>query len=741
MERIDPEIPRDLATIVHKAIDRDPACRYQSARQFADDLHSFIEDRPIKARRPSLSERFVRWSRRNQGLAAALSAITALLITGTIVSGLAAVHFGRLARRAADGQRRAERAIDGERRQRYRSNIASATSALQLQNIGTARIALDEAPEEYRNWEWRHLHSQLEGARLILPGWFAWSERRRLVANPAGSEAAVVFGLDHRVRVWDTTSGAELVRGSGAEAPRYVYVYSPDGKRLATGSESHAIRIWDVATGNLLTNLIGHQGPVRAVVFNPDGRRIVSSSEDRTFRLWDATTGRPLAALGATEGEPAVPAQFSPDGKWIATGGGKEIRLWDGMTGQPLGVLGSHEHTIIRLAIIANGQRIASMASDEKVIVLSDPVTRKPVASLAGHTGLNPWFAISPAGSRLISATWDFPDPSPRLWDASTGQLIRVMAGHTNIVQSIAFSPDGTRVVSAALDQTAFLWDALTGERIAALRGHSGAIWGASFSPDGQLVVTMSNDQTLRLWHGKTGELISVLRGHARGVWGAAFTTTGDLVSASDDALRVWDMDSARNGVLRGHELYVYDVAFNTEGTVVASAAWDHTVRLWDVRTGRQLGGPLVHESQIVTSVAFSPDGRLARRRSRAATRSTSGTWPAANGCMCCLVPRATGMAIAGWPSIPPAPCWPAEDGMAGRGSGMWRPASPPVSSRGGEAHIRDLAFSPDGRQLAVGGGLWGGATLGPGDAPECRRAPRAAPGRKPRSLTAATAA
>ncbi len=303
-----------------------------------------------------LSERLVRWSRRNKGLAAALAVIVALLITGTVASGLAAEYFRRLAGDAYDGRRKAELAIDGERWQRYRSNIAAATSALQLQNIGPARIALDEAPEEYRNWEWRHLHSQLEGARLIVPVWLAWSERRRFVASPAGSEAAVVFGLDHQVRVWDTTTGAELVRGSGAEAPRYVYVYSPDGKRLATGSEHHAIRVWDVATGNLLTKLVGHQGPVWAVAFNPDGRRIVSSSEDRTFRLWDATTGRPLAALGSNEGEHTVPAQFSPDGKWIATGEGKEIRLWDGMTGQPLGVLGSHEHAITRMAIFPDGR-------------------------------------------------------------------------------------------------------------------------------------------------------------------------------------------------------------------------------------------------------------------------------------------------------------------------------------------------------------------------------------------------
>src|SRR5208283_2619654 len=123
------------------------------------------------------------------------------------------------------------------------------------------------------------------------------------------------------------------------------------------------------------------------------------------------TTGQSLAVLGSNEGESTVPALFSPDGKWIATGWGKEIRLWDGMTGRPLGVLGSHEHTIVRLAIIRDGQWIASVARDEKVIVLWDPATRKRVASLAGHTDRNLSLAISPAGSRMISATWDFPDP------------------------------------------------------------------------------------------------------------------------------------------------------------------------------------------------------------------------------------------------------------------------------------------------------------------------------------------
>ena len=103
--------PVDLATIVHKAIDRDPGCRYQTARQFAEDLHCFIEDRPIQARRPWLPERLVRWSRRNKGLAAALAAIVRCSSPAPSfrAGGGVLPQAGRAGRRWG---RRAEHAID-----------------------------------------------------------------------------------------------------------------------------------------------------------------------------------------------------------------------------------------------------------------------------------------------------------------------------------------------------------------------------------------------------------------------------------------------------------------------------------------------------------------------------------------------------------------------------------------------------------------------------------------------------
>ncbi|MBM4067868.1 MAG: serine/threonine protein kinase [Planctomycetes bacterium] len=96
LDRINPAIPRDLVTIVHKAIDHEPGRRYQTAAELSADLHRFIEDEPIKARRLALYERTWRWCRRNPGVAGLTAALVLLLVGVTTASLLAAAHFDRL---------------------------------------------------------------------------------------------------------------------------------------------------------------------------------------------------------------------------------------------------------------------------------------------------------------------------------------------------------------------------------------------------------------------------------------------------------------------------------------------------------------------------------------------------------------------------------------------------------------------------------------------------------------------
>jgi serine/threonine protein kinase len=100
--RLDPSIPRDLETIVLKAIAREPEHRYPTAGALAEDLRRFLEDRPIRARRATPIERIWRWSRRNRTTAALLATAAGSLFLAAVVGWAGYVSTQRALRRADD---------------------------------------------------------------------------------------------------------------------------------------------------------------------------------------------------------------------------------------------------------------------------------------------------------------------------------------------------------------------------------------------------------------------------------------------------------------------------------------------------------------------------------------------------------------------------------------------------------------------------------------------------------------
>jgi tetratricopeptide (TPR) repeat protein len=98
LRTIDPLIPRDLETVVHKAIEPEPERRYPGARELAEDLRRFLAGEPLRARRAGLLERGWRWCRRNPNLAAAVGTTFLALIAATVLGGLLAAFQFRAAR-------------------------------------------------------------------------------------------------------------------------------------------------------------------------------------------------------------------------------------------------------------------------------------------------------------------------------------------------------------------------------------------------------------------------------------------------------------------------------------------------------------------------------------------------------------------------------------------------------------------------------------------------------------------
>src|SRR6267154_452247 len=97
--------------------------------------------------------------------------------------------------------------------------------------------------------------------------------------------------------------------------------FSPDGKRIVTGSSDKTIRLWDAETGEpLRAPLEGHEHYVQSVAFSPDGKCIVSGSWDNTIRLWDAETGEPLQPPRKEDQDAVNSVAISPGGKDMLSG-------------------------------------------------------------------------------------------------------------------------------------------------------------------------------------------------------------------------------------------------------------------------------------------------------------------------------------------------------------------------------------------------------------------------------------
>jgi WD40 repeat protein/class 3 adenylate cyclase len=506
----------------------------------------------------------------------------------------------------------------------------------------------------------------------------------------------VTGSMDQTARIWDAATGAQLVVLSGHGGTVESATFSPDGRRIVTASDDKTARIWDAATGAQLAVLSGHDGIVISAAFSPDGRDIVTASFDKTVRIWDATTGRQRTVFSG-HGDAVESAAYSPDGRRIVTASDdKTARIWDAATGAQLAVLSGHGGIVTFATYAPDGRHILT-ASNDKTARIWDAATGAQLAVLSGHGGNVNFAAYSPDGRRIVTAS---NDKTARIWDGATGAQLAVLSNQDGAVEHAAFSPDGRRIVTASADKTARIWDAGAGAQLAAVWGHGGALTFAAYSPDGRRIVTASWDKTARIWDAADGAQLALLSGHDGTVWFAAFSPDGRrIVTASDDkTARIWDgATGAQLAVLSGHGGGVRTAAFSPDGRRIVTASYDKTTRVWDGATGAQLAVISGHGGGVY-SAAFSPDGR---RIVTASDDKTARIWDAADGAQLATLSGHDGfIRFAAW----------SPDGRrivtasADKTARIWDAADGAqlATLSGHDGPVYSAAYSPDGRRIVT---------------------------------------
>jgi WD40 repeat protein len=310
-----------------------------------------------------------------------------------------------------------------------------------------------------------------------------------------------------------------------------------------------------------------HPGGVESVAFFPDSGRFLSGGLDGVVRQWNVETGQMIDSFPTKQGRMVA---VSTDGKRIVTGGLEMIQIWD-----------------------APGR-----------------LNRE----FMGEQGRLSCLAIGPDARLLATGEFELADPKLVLWDLTDPKKTFRFPNLTEPVVEVVFSPDGSRLLFAGggfwkndkwvgSDFAIRVWDVAKRKELRRLEGHTNTVGALAFAPGGKVALSGGRDGSLRLWNIDTGkELARADNTHEDGLRKAAFTPDGRLVvtSGTDGRIKLWALPTAAGEFREGpitevadfaterHTNIVTSLAVSPDGRFAVSGSRDGTIRRWTLPKSRQ---------------------------------------------------------------------------------------------------------------------------------------------------------
>jgi serine/threonine protein kinase/WD40 repeat protein/Flp pilus assembly protein TadD len=658
--RLDRRIPRDLETVVLRAIAKEPEKRYQSAAEFAADLKRFAEDKPIRARRVSAPERLWRWGRRNPALAWLTGSVAASLLAVAVISSVSAVLLKEERDRAVKAEWNVGQQLEKTDQQRIRAEGAEEQGRLELGKSllaqGTANQRSGLSGQRFDSLDLLGraatvLRSHPQGGKYLpeirdqaIAG-LGLTDLRVQWQRPIGAVMSVCCDPRlERYAIFEFGSGdlvvrrmdddRELLRLPPPPAIPFWFAapgFSPDGRYLiaeyrGAGGRESLLRVWRLENKEpIFSQAFRSLG----WAFHPDGQRLLFCPPQGGLAIWDLEADREIKRLPLDLTAPycmcldsdgrrvAVnndPSANRPQVKIIDVETGRELASWNSQVGNE------------EMAWSSDGRLLATGCTDDGQVYVWDVPRGKLASVLQGQTAKVVHCRFAHAGHLLATSSWD---GTTRLWDAASGEVLASAWGQLEG----PFSADDRRLPFYANAQLG-VWDVAHAAECCTLHpgmiGNraekpvaSGQVQGADFSPDGRLLAVADGDG-VRLYDTATGlELAHLPTGRCDTV---LFQPDGrSLVSCGPPGLYRWPIRGEEEAgyvhlrigppiSLRAGqpEPVCHRAAWIPGGPVLAATDNENAcVRLLDLAILGQ-SSTLPSEHHRMTSIAISPDGRWA---------------------------------------------------------------------------------------------------------------------------------
>ncbi|MCR9296457.1 MAG: serine/threonine-protein kinase, partial [bacterium] len=408
--RIKPSIPADLSAICTCCLEKNPADRYPSALELAEDLQRFLNYQPTQARPLSAANQLFRWGRRHPQHLAVLLAIGCCL--AAFVIGLV----------------------------RYNGQLRDLNQKLTQSNQQLLEAsARAEASELYS----RRLQY---GSDIRLAGKYFYEGDLKTVYDILSTYVPTAGERDLRGSEWYFLARAARPKGyqiAEVESPLYCVCLSPNHQLIATAGQDAIIRIYDSGSGRLRTEIESGQVEINSLAFSSDSRRLASAGDDGTLCVWGVAAANLLHKLDAHEGSAYSVAFVADTYELISGGNDGRVRHWkDGQFHQTF-----HDHVkgVEAIAVAPNGEWFVSCGKDGQVYLRNLNGDHLPMQHLTGFGRLTCTDISS--DSKFLAFAQDAESKVVSILDVSSMKMVWSRQ-QPDSISSVAFSPDGTRLLT-----------------------------------------------------------------------------------------------------------------------------------------------------------------------------------------------------------------------------------------------------------------------------------------------------